>query len=174
MGETHLKRPIKLPDLVPIIPPVRALLVLPNRRAVVMTVLVPRQVRPYHDLPFPPPPSDTLRHRPSALQRAPPILRRLRFPQERLDLGGGLGVPYHGQTDLPSIDDYVAMCARVLDGLDVEAAFEPGRLLAANAGVRAGICMIPVPSLSVVVRAPSHARTETASVPHASAVQAES
>lgn len=53
----------------------------------------------------------------------------------RLDLGGGLGVPYHGQTDLPSIADYVAMCARVLDGLEVEAAFEPGRLLAANAGV---------------------------------------
>ncbi|QDH74591.1 diaminopimelate decarboxylase [Brevundimonas sp. M20] len=53
----------------------------------------------------------------------------------RLDLGGGLGVPYHGQTDLPSIADYAAMCARVLDGLGVEAAFEPGRLLAANAGV---------------------------------------
>ena len=53
----------------------------------------------------------------------------------RLDLGGGLGVPYHGQTDLPSIADYVAMCAGVLDGLEVEAAFEPGRLLSANAGV---------------------------------------
>ncbi|WP_332678176.1 diaminopimelate decarboxylase [Brevundimonas sp.] len=53
----------------------------------------------------------------------------------RLDLGGGLGVPYHGQTDTPSISDYAAMCARVLDGLEVEAAFEPGRLLAANAGV---------------------------------------
>ncbi|WP_332659684.1 diaminopimelate decarboxylase [Brevundimonas sp.] len=53
----------------------------------------------------------------------------------RLDLGGGLGVPYHGQTDTPSISDYAVMCARVLDGLGVEAAFEPGRLLAANAGV---------------------------------------
>ncbi|MDQ3124565.1 MAG: diaminopimelate decarboxylase [Pseudomonadota bacterium] len=53
----------------------------------------------------------------------------------RLDLGGGLGVPYHGQSDLPSIEAYVAMAARVLDGLGVEAAFEPGRLLAANAGV---------------------------------------
>lgn len=62
-------------------------------------------------------------------------LRAQGHPVERLDLGGGLGVPYHGQTDLPSIDDYVAMCARVLDGLNVEAAFEPGRLLAANAGV---------------------------------------
>ncbi|WP_372707660.1 diaminopimelate decarboxylase [Brevundimonas sp.] len=53
----------------------------------------------------------------------------------RLDLGGGLGVPYHSRTDLPSIEAYVAMASRVLDGLKVEAAFEPGRLLAANAGV---------------------------------------
>ena len=53
----------------------------------------------------------------------------------RLDLGGGLGVPYHSQTDTPAIADYVAMCARVLDGLEVETAFEPGRLLAANAGL---------------------------------------
>lgn len=53
----------------------------------------------------------------------------------RLDLGGGLGVPYHGQTDLPSIEAYVGMAARVLNGLGVDAVFEPGRLLAANAGV---------------------------------------
>ena len=53
----------------------------------------------------------------------------------RLDLGGGLGVPYVGGAPTASPADYVAMAARVLDGLDVEAAFEPGRLLAANAGV---------------------------------------
>ena len=53
----------------------------------------------------------------------------------RLDLGGGLGVPYSGGSQPPSPADYVAMAARVLEGLDVEAAFEPGRLLAANAGV---------------------------------------
>jgi len=53
----------------------------------------------------------------------------------RLDLGGGLGVPYAGGAPTASIEDYVAMAARVLDGLGVEAAFEPGRLLAANAGV---------------------------------------
>ena len=62
-------------------------------------------------------------------------LRAQGLAVSRLDLGGGLGVPYHGQTDLPSIADYVGMAARVLDGLEVEAAFEPGRLLAANAGV---------------------------------------
>ena len=53
----------------------------------------------------------------------------------RLDLGGGLGVPYYGEADTPPPSAYVAMAARVLDGLNVEAAFEPGRLMAANAGV---------------------------------------
>lgn len=53
----------------------------------------------------------------------------------RLDLGGGLGVPYSGGSQPPSPADYVAMAARILAGLEVEAAFEPGRLLAANAGV---------------------------------------
>jgi diaminopimelate decarboxylase len=53
----------------------------------------------------------------------------------RLDLGGGLGVPYVGGAHTASPADYAAMVARVLAGLDVEVAFEPGRLLAANAGV---------------------------------------
>ena len=62
-------------------------------------------------------------------------LRTRGLEVSRLDLGGGLGVPYHGQAETPSIAAYAAMCARALDGLGVEAAFEPGRLLAANAGV---------------------------------------
>ena len=70
-----------------------------------------------------------------ALREMTLALRADGLAVSRLDLGGGLGVPYHGQTDLPSIEDYVGMAARVLDGLGVEAAFEPGRLLAANAGV---------------------------------------
>ena len=70
-----------------------------------------------------------------ALREMTLALRTDGLAVSRLDLGGGLGVPYHGQTDLPSIADYVGMAARVLDGLGVEAAFEPGRLLAANAGV---------------------------------------
>ena len=53
----------------------------------------------------------------------------------RLDLGGGLGVPYQGGAPTASPADYVAMAARVLDGLGVDAVFEPGRLLAANAGI---------------------------------------
>ena len=62
-------------------------------------------------------------------------LRAQGLSVERLDLGGGLGVPYHGMAETPSPADYVAMAAQVLEGLDVEAAFEPGRLLAANAGL---------------------------------------
>lgn len=70
-----------------------------------------------------------------ALRAMTLALRAEGLAVSRLDLGGGLGVPYHGQSDLPSIEAYVGMAARVLDGLGVEAAFEPGRLLAANAGV---------------------------------------
>jgi diaminopimelate decarboxylase len=71
----------------------------------------------------------------AALRDATQILRSRGLPVTRLDLGGGLGVPYHGQAATPSIDAYAAAAARALQGLDVEAAFEPGRLLAANAGV---------------------------------------
>ena len=54
---------------------------------------------------------------------------------ERLDLGGGLGVPYFNQPTPPSPADYARMIARTMDGLDVAYSFEPGRMIAANAGV---------------------------------------
>jgi len=53
---------------------------------------------------------------------------------ERLDLGGGLGVPYFDAPEPPPPADYAAMVARVVEGLDVKLAFEPGRMIAANAG----------------------------------------
>jgi diaminopimelate decarboxylase len=56
---------------------------------------------------------------------------------ENLDLGGGLGVPYFNQPDPPSPEAFAAMAARVVGGLGVKLAFEPGRVLAANAGVLA-------------------------------------
>jgi len=62
-------------------------------------------------------------------------LRERGMTVTRLDLGGGLGVPYYGETDTPPPSAYITMVAGVLDGLGVEAAFEPGRLMAANAGV---------------------------------------
>ncbi|MBY0565540.1 MAG: diaminopimelate decarboxylase [Hyphomonadaceae bacterium] len=62
-------------------------------------------------------------------------LRREGLSVERLDLGGGLGVPYFHEPDPPSPADYAAMINRVFQGLDIALAFEPGRMIAANAGV---------------------------------------
>ena len=54
----------------------------------------------------------------------------------RLDLGGGLGVPYENSNMAPpDPSEYGAMVARVTKGLDCTLSFEPGRLIAANAGV---------------------------------------
>jgi len=54
---------------------------------------------------------------------------------ERLDLGGGLGVPYFNMPTPPSPADFAAMVGEVTAGLPVKLAFEPGRVIAANAGV---------------------------------------
>lgn len=54
---------------------------------------------------------------------------------ERLDLGGGLGVPYFNQPEPPSPADYAAMIAEATKGLSIQFAFEPGRMIAANAGI---------------------------------------
>ena len=54
---------------------------------------------------------------------------------DRLDLGGGLGVPYFHSPDPPTPAAFAKMAARAIEGLGVEAAFEPGRVIAANAGV---------------------------------------
>jgi diaminopimelate decarboxylase len=53
----------------------------------------------------------------------------------RVDLGGGLGVPYKPGDVIPSPADYGAMVARVTADWDVELMFEPGRVIAGNAGV---------------------------------------
>ena len=52
-----------------------------------------------------------------------------------VDLGGGLGVPYRRGEVLPSPSDYGTMVARVTAGWDVHLTFEPGRVIAGNAGV---------------------------------------
>jgi diaminopimelate decarboxylase len=52
-----------------------------------------------------------------------------------VDLGGGLGVPYRAGEVMPSPADYGAMVARVTKGWDVTLMFEPGRVIAGNAGV---------------------------------------
>ena len=52
-----------------------------------------------------------------------------------MDLGGGLGVPYKAGETMPSPAEYGAMVARVTKGWDVTLMFEPGRVIAGNAGV---------------------------------------
>jgi diaminopimelate decarboxylase len=54
----------------------------------------------------------------------------------RLDLGGGLGVPYENN-NMPPPDPaaYGKVVARATEGLGCRLVFEPGRLIAANAGV---------------------------------------
>jgi diaminopimelate decarboxylase len=54
----------------------------------------------------------------------------------RLDLGGGLGIPYKRSNEAPPLPtDYGAMVKRVLGHLNCEIEIEPGRLIAGNAGI---------------------------------------
>ncbi|MET3824834.1 diaminopimelate decarboxylase [Sphingomonas sp. PvP055] len=54
---------------------------------------------------------------------------------DRIDLGGGLGVPYREGDVFPSPADFGAMVARVTRDWGVTLMFEPGRVIAGNAGV---------------------------------------
>ena len=51
------------------------------------------------------------------------------------DLGGGLGVPYRDGERFPTAAEYGAMVGRVTAGWNVRLSFEPGRFIAAEAGV---------------------------------------
>ena len=51
-----------------------------------------------------------------------------------LDLGGGLGIPYEDEQP-PSPEEYGAMVKSIVGGLGCRIFFEPGRLIAGNAGI---------------------------------------
>jgi len=55
---------------------------------------------------------------------------------DRVDLGGGLGIPY-GDTDEtpPHPDEYAKMIRSISDPLGVKLIFEPGRMIVGNAGI---------------------------------------
>jgi diaminopimelate decarboxylase len=74
----------------------------------------------------------------SAYARMRGLVEQLRgegFEIQRLDLGGGLGVPYFNMPEPPPPSALAAVVAETMAGLDIDLAFEPGRVIAANAGV---------------------------------------
>jgi diaminopimelate decarboxylase len=55
---------------------------------------------------------------------------------EHIDLGGGLGIPYRDDDELPPHpDDYAAVVKRATRELGCMLIFEPGRLMVGNAGI---------------------------------------
>jgi diaminopimelate decarboxylase len=75
----------------------------------------------------------------AAFARAVELIRTLRADGHeitRADFGGGLGVPYRlGEDPPPNPAAYGAIVKKLTDGLGVDLIFEPGRLIAANAGI---------------------------------------
>lgn len=73
-----------------------------------------------------------------AFSRMRALVERLRvggLAVSRLDLGGGLGVPYFNAPTPPEPAAFAQMVEGVLDGLVIDLAFEPGRVIVANAGI---------------------------------------
>ncbi|MEP0941646.1 MAG: diaminopimelate decarboxylase [Rhizobiaceae bacterium] len=55
---------------------------------------------------------------------------------EHVDVGGGLGIPYHEDNQPPPDPDaYAEVVKRHVRNLDAQVIFEPGRLIAGNAGI---------------------------------------
>jgi diaminopimelate decarboxylase len=75
----------------------------------------------------------------AAFARVADLIAQLRADGHRIlraDLGGGLGVPYRlDNAPPPDPDAYGAVIAEATGGLDVQVILEPGRLIAANAGI---------------------------------------
>ncbi len=53
-----------------------------------------------------------------------------------VDLGGGLGIPYGDENELPPHpDDYAKTIIEMMEDIDCKLVFEPGRMIAGNAGI---------------------------------------
>lgn len=64
------------------------------------------------------------------------ILRADGHSIKRVDLGGGLGIPYEKSNQSPPLpSDYGALIQEIFSDLDVEVEIEPGRLVSGNAGL---------------------------------------
>ena len=75
----------------------------------------------------------------AAYAKVAELTRRLRAEGHeitRLDLGGGLGIPYTRSNEVPPLPhDYGEMVRRTLGDLGCEIEIEPGRLISGNAGI---------------------------------------
>ena len=74
----------------------------------------------------------------AAFEKVVGLVRDLRaagVPITRMDLGGGLGIPYREGDEPATPAEYAAMVREVLGDLDVEVILEPGRMIAGNAGI---------------------------------------
>ena len=71
-------------------------------------------------------------------------LRAAGHPVTRIDVGGGLGVPYRTDVAAPPLPAvYAAMVARATKGWSARLIFEPGRMIVGNAGVMvAGVILV--------------------------------
>ena len=64
------------------------------------------------------------------------LLRSQGHTISRLDLGGGLGIPYARSNEAPPLpSDYGALIKRTVGDLGCEIEIEPGRLISGNAGI---------------------------------------
>jgi diaminopimelate decarboxylase len=74
-----------------------------------------------------------------AFSRLAELIGRLRADGheiDHVDLGGGLGIPYHEDNQPPPDPDaYAEVVKRHVRNLDAQVIFEPGRLIAGNAGI---------------------------------------
>ncbi|WP_084422122.1 diaminopimelate decarboxylase [Henriciella litoralis] len=74
----------------------------------------------------------------AAFERVIDLIKRLRdkgHAISRVDLGGGLGIPYKSSDTPPPPSDYANMIREVTEGLGLDVILEPGRVIAGNAGV---------------------------------------
>ncbi len=53
---------------------------------------------------------------------------------KHIDIGGGLGIDYDGNTNIPAMTDYAAQICQTLNNDDLEVLLEPGRSIVGNAG----------------------------------------